>query len=63
MREFTVREVIKMFERNGWVMKENGTHIKFVKEGVNYTASIPNHGKTVNMCLIRRVFKECDIKY
>lgn len=61
MREYTVKELIKLYKKNGWEIKAMGTHIKMCKDGVNYTASIPNHGKTVSLPLARRLLKESGI--
>lgn len=62
MKEFKTKELIELYRKNGWEMKSNGTHIKMCKDGINYTASIPNHGKTVSLPLARRLLKESGIE-
>lgn len=62
MKEFKTKEFIEIFKRNGWELKKDGSHIKMAKVGINYTVSIPNHGKTISMPLGRRLLKECGIE-
>lgn len=41
----TFREVKKILCANGWVLiRVNGSHYQFRKEGVKYTVMVPNHG-------------------
>lgn len=62
MKEFKTKEFIEIYKRNGWEVKKDGCHIKMTKVGVNYTCSIPNHGKTISLPLSRRLLKECGIE-
>lgn len=57
------REVEKLMKENGYsIQSQNGSHVKFVKNGVPAIV-IPNHnGKDINTYLLRRVFRKGGVK-
>ena len=61
MKQYTPKELVKIFRKDGWEIKANGCHIKMTKENINYTVSIPNHEKIVSMPLARRLLKESGV--
>lgn len=39
------REVRKILIENGWKhVRTKGSHFQFKKEGINFSATVPNHG-------------------
>lgn len=55
------REAVRAFEQNGWiVMRQQGSHIVMVKEGVAANLSIPDH-KEIDRGLLRSQIRKAGL--
>lgn len=57
---YRAREVVRAFERAGWVVKHHtGSHVIMEKEGQEATLSIPDHpGKDVKRGTLRNLIRD-----
>lgn len=55
------REAVRAFERDGWVvMRQRGSHVVMVKEGVTANLSIPDH-KELDRGLLRSLIRKAGL--
>lgn len=59
------RAVDKILRQNGYVIKKfgNSNHVKYVKDGDSIVIPRRGNSKDVNCMIIRRLFKEHDIRF
>lgn len=56
------REAVRAFERDGWVvMRQRGSHVVMVKEGVTANLSIPDH-KELDRGLLRSLIRKAGLR-
>ena len=61
MKLFSGLEIVKKFQRIGWIVsRQKGSHVIMVKEGYQYTLSIPQH-KELGPGLLRKLLRQANI--
>jgi len=63
MRSITGKELCKLLEKNGWVLKRvNGSHHIFIKTGKRERISVPVHkNKDIKQGLLKAILKIAEI--
>ena len=57
--EFNSRKLLKMLEKDGWVLKRtNGSHHTFKKPGVKYPIVLVHPKKDLPIGLVRKIYKD-----
>ncbi len=59
----TVREILKILKKNGFIkVDQNGSHIKMFNKKSNRTTIVPNHKGDVPLGTEKAIWKQSDIK-
>lgn len=55
----TFRKVKKILTKNGWsLVRTKGSHAQFKKTGMNFVATVPNHGgKDISIGVLKQLEK------
>jgi predicted RNA binding protein YcfA (HicA-like mRNA interferase family) len=67
MRGYSPREFKAILEKNGWKQsrKQNGSHLTYYKENVNYIVTFvdkgSSHGKELSRPMVKRIIKEAGL--
>lgn len=55
------REAVRTFEKDGWVvMRQRGSHVIMVKEGIAANLAIPDH-RELDRGLLRSLIRKADL--
>jgi predicted RNA binding protein YcfA (HicA-like mRNA interferase family) len=54
-------EAVKKLQRGGWqISRQKGSHVMMIKEGYEYTLSIPQHPE-LGPGILRKLIKQADL--